>query len=229
MATKHIHFPLTTAQQLALLFEAWQATGHVTAACRTAHVGRETFYYWKPRFVAQGFPGLAEFASRAAKEPHRTPAAVAQQVLALRRAHPAWGKKRLADELAKANNGVPLVGPNTVKRILHDAGLWTITEAGGGKKDAPPASRSAEQPGQTLNVELLLHSCQAVEQALARGLALLLVESCLASAPDHQHPVADLLAGVLEGEGSPDALVRHESRIRRFHSLRPVSQHVFRR
>jgi transposase len=141
MATKHIHFPLTTAQQRKLLFETWQATGHVTAACRTAHVGRGTFYYWKPRFEEQGFPGLAEFASRAATEPHRTPAAVAQQVLALRRTHPDWGKKRLADELAKANNWVPLVGPNTVKRILHDAGLWATTEAGGGEK-----GRSTRQP-----------------------------------------------------------------------------------
>ena len=134
MTSTHIHFPLTTAQQRKLLFETWQATGHVTAACRTAHVGRGTFYYWKPRFAAQGFPGLAEFPSRATKERHRTPAAVAQQVLALRHEHADWGKKRLADELAQANNWVPLVGPNTVKRILQDAGLWATTETGEGKK-----------------------------------------------------------------------------------------------
>ena len=180
MTTKHIHFPLTTAQQRKLLFETWQATGNVTAACRKAHVGRGTFYYWKPRFDAQGFPGLAEFASRAAKEPHRTPAAVAQQVLALRREHPDWGKKRLADELAKANNWVPLVGPNTVKRILQDAGLWATTEAGGGKKDAPPASRSAEQPGQTLNVDLCFvpatHAVSAKLPAVSGSSGRLIVE-----------------------------------------------------
>jgi hypothetical protein len=39
--------------------------------------------------------------------------------------HPGWGKRRIADELAKGNNYVPLVSPNTVKRILHDAGLWS--------------------------------------------------------------------------------------------------------
>ena len=132
MATKHIHFPLTTAQQRKLLFATWQGTGNVTAACRKAHVGRGTFYYWKPRFDTQGFAGLAEFASRAAKEPQRTPAAVAQQVLALRREHADWGKQRLAAALAKANNWVPLVGPNTVRRLLQDAGLWATTEASGG-------------------------------------------------------------------------------------------------
>jgi len=107
MTTKHIHFPLTTAQPRQLLFATWQATGHVTAACRKAHVGRGTFYTWKLRCAAQGFLGLAPFASRAAKEPHRTPAAVAQQVLALRRAQPDWGKKRIADALAKATNWPP--------------------------------------------------------------------------------------------------------------------------
>ena len=180
MTTTHIHFPLTTAQQRKLLFETWQATGNVTAACRKAHVGRGTFYYWKPRFDAQGFPGLAEFASRATKEPHRTPAAVAQQVLALRREHPDWGKKRLADELAKANNWVPLVGPNTVKRILPDRVSRQPPRPAGGKKDAPPASRSAEQPGQTLNVDLCFvpatHAVSAKLPAVSGSSGRLIVE-----------------------------------------------------
>jgi len=47
----------------------------------------------------------------------------------MRRQHTDWGKKRIADELAKGNNWVPLVSPNTVKRILKDAGLWPEPEA----------------------------------------------------------------------------------------------------
>jgi hypothetical protein len=34
----------------------------------------------------------------------------------------------LVDEIAKANNWVPLVSPNTVRRILEDAGLWQPDE-----------------------------------------------------------------------------------------------------
>jgi hypothetical protein len=49
--------PKTTAQQRKLLFETWEATGNVTAACRKAHVGRGTFYYWKPRFDEYGYAG----------------------------------------------------------------------------------------------------------------------------------------------------------------------------
>jgi hypothetical protein len=43
MPQKRIHFPMTTAQQRRLLFEAWEATGDVDLACRTAHMGRATF------------------------------------------------------------------------------------------------------------------------------------------------------------------------------------------
>ena len=128
--TKRIHFPLTTAQQRRLLFETWEASGDVERACRTAHVGRSTFYAWKPRFDVGGYPALEHFASRAPKRTRRKDKAIEQQVIALRQAHPDWGKQRLADELAKANGWRPLVSPNTVKRILHSAGLWTSASPG---------------------------------------------------------------------------------------------------
>ncbi len=134
---QHIHFPLTTSQQRRLLFQTWEATGDVDLACRTAHVGRRTFSAWKPRFLAAGYAALAHFASRAPKTTRRTPAAVEQQVITLRQTHPSWGKQRIADELAKANNWVPLLSPTTVKRILRDAALWP-TPATAAKKGASP-------------------------------------------------------------------------------------------
>jgi transposase len=121
---KRTYFPLTTASQRRLLFETWEATHDVDLACQRAHVGRRTFYYWKARFSAGGYAALEHFASRAPKHPPRVAAEVEQQVIALRQQHPEWGKQRLADELAKAQGWVPLVSPNTVKRILRDAGLW---------------------------------------------------------------------------------------------------------
>ena len=127
---KRIHFPLTTAQQRRLLFETWQATGDVKLACRTAHVGRSTFYTWKPRFEAGGYAALDQFASRAPNRTRRVDDTIAHQVLALRQLHPDWGKQRLADELAKATGWRPVISPNTVKRILRDAGQWTSPSAG---------------------------------------------------------------------------------------------------
>jgi len=136
--TKRIHFPLTTASQRRLLFETWQASGNVTLACRTAHVGRRTFYYWKPRFDAGGYAALHQFASSAPKQPHRTDPALEQQVIALRHQHPDWGKVRIAHELAKAHQWQPLISPNTVKRILRSAGLWAAPAA--------PEKKGASRP-----------------------------------------------------------------------------------
>ena len=141
MTKQRVHFPLTTAAQRRLLFETWQQTGNVALACRTAHVGRRTFYYWKPRFATDGYAGVAAFASSAPKQPARTDATIAAQVIALRRAQPIWGKQRIAHELAKANGWVPLLSANTVKRILVDAGLWTFRPATRKKSASRPAAR----------------------------------------------------------------------------------------
>lgn len=143
MAQKRIHFPLTTAQQRHLLFETWEATGDVDLACRTAHVGRSTFYYWKPRFSAGGYAALEAFASRVPRRTRRLDLVIEQQVVALRHEHPDWGKDRIALELAKAHGWVPIVSPNTVRRILRDAGLWDTSSASSKKGASRP---SAEPP-----------------------------------------------------------------------------------
>jgi len=129
MVTQHIHFPRTTADQRKLLFETWEASHDVTAACRRAHVARGTFYYWQSRFETGGYSALEHCQSHAAKEPARTAPNLEQRVIDLRRQNPKWGKRRIADELAKANRWEPLISPNTVKRILIDVGLWTPLQA----------------------------------------------------------------------------------------------------
>ena len=140
MATKRVYYRETTSQQRKLLFETWEATGSVPRACRKAHVSRGTFYYWKPRFEQDGYAGLEATESRAPKKHHQTAPEIEQQVVKARREHPEWGKERIADELAKGNNWVPLVSPNTVRRILRDADLWETIENAAAKKDRPSQS-----------------------------------------------------------------------------------------
>jgi len=139
VSPQHIYFPRTTAEQRKLLFETWKASQDVTAACRRAHVARGTFYYWQPRFEAGGYAALEHCRSHAAKEPARTAPDIEQRVIDLRRQNPKWGKRRVADELAKANRWEPLLSPNTVKRILIDAGLWTPLQATAKKGGRTPS------------------------------------------------------------------------------------------
>jgi transposase len=147
MDKKRTYFPRTTAQQRRLLFEVWEATGSVAEACRQAHVCEGTFFKWKPRFVAGGYAALEKFQSRAPKTVHWKPKEVEDQVIALRRQHLEWGKKRIADELAKGNNWVPLVSPNTVKRILQDADLWPKPEARAKRGGLPSPSEPPTNRG----------------------------------------------------------------------------------
>jgi len=136
MSPRGTYFPLTTPQQRKLLFEIWEATGNVPEACQKAHVGRATFYYWKPRFEAEGYAGLESYEKRGApKGCGQTEPKIEEKVIKMRRQNEDWGKHRIADELAKANNWVAVVSPNTVRRILEDAELWRPEEKQ--KKRAP--------------------------------------------------------------------------------------------
>lgn len=124
MSPKRTYFGFSTPQQRRLLFETWEETGSVTQGCRKARVSRGLFYYWKPRFEKEGYAGLETFESRVAHRLNYKDEAIEQRVIELRRENPDWGKTRISHEMAKANNWVPIVSPNTVKRILQDANLW---------------------------------------------------------------------------------------------------------
>jgi transposase InsO family protein len=153
MSAKRTYFGFSTPPQRKLLFETWEATGSITQACQKARLSRRSLYYWKPRFDEFGYPGLEEFASRVAHKLNYKSAEIAQRVTDIRRENPDWGKTRIAQEMAKANNWVPLVSPNTVKRILRDAELWP--ERGvGGKRNREVVARTSAQPGQAINVDL---------------------------------------------------------------------------
>jgi transposase len=144
MSKKSTYFPPTTPQQRKLLFEIWEATGNAAKACREAHVGRGTFYYWKPRFIAEGYAGLEAYRPKGPEKGSvGTPEKIREEVIEMRRKHPKWGKHRIADELTKANNWVPLVSPNTVRSILEEARLWKPDEEGQKKR---LSNRSFAQP-----------------------------------------------------------------------------------
>jgi len=130
MDKQRTYYGYTTFQQRQLLFETWEATGNVSQASRKARVSRGTFYQWKARFEASGYAGLQEFKSHAPHNPHKKDASIAARVVTLRQAHPQWGKMRIAQEMAKEHCWVAVVSPNTVKRILVDAGLWPASVRG---------------------------------------------------------------------------------------------------
>ena len=135
---KGMSYRRTTASQRKRLFEVWEESQDVAKACAKAGVSERTFYYWKPRFIAGGYEALEHFADHSPKNPVRTTAKVEQQVVELKQAEPSWGKRRIAEELAQKNNWVPVVSPNTVKRILQEAGLWSEVQPRAQKRGLNP-------------------------------------------------------------------------------------------
>jgi transposase len=131
MSPKRIYYGFTTSQQRKLLFETWEATGNIEEACRTARVSVRLFYYWKSRFEKGGYAGLEAFESRVAHKLNYKAPEIEAQVVELRRQNLDWGKARITHEMAKANNWVAVVSPNTVRRMLQDAGLWPESGSGG--------------------------------------------------------------------------------------------------
>ena len=135
MTAKQTYFSPTTPQQRKLLFETWEQGKNITKACIAAHVGRSTFYYWKPRFDKDGYAGLERYEKLGVPVgTGRVVAEIKDKVLELNQARKDWGKRRLADEMSKANNWVPLISPNGVRRILREANFWKPEEKQGKKK-----------------------------------------------------------------------------------------------
>ena len=70
------------------------------------------------------------------KEPYRITPEIEAQVKVMREQHPSWGKKRIADELAKGNDWVPLV--RSEYGAAHPARRWALAKArGAGEKRGP--------------------------------------------------------------------------------------------
>jgi transposase InsO family protein len=187
MEQKRIHFPRTTAAQRKLLFQTWEETGNVGASCLKAHVCRQTFYNWKPCFDAAGYAGLEQFGSSAPKKPAHTSSTIEQRVIEMRNEHSDWGKRRIADELAKDNHWERVIAPNTVRRILKDAHKWDAETEN--KPVVDPVVRTAEEPGQTSNVDLCFvpatHNAEVKLPAVSGSSGRLVVERPKEAAPSY--------------------------------------------
>ena len=193
MKAKHVYYPATTPQQRKHLFEMWEQSANVTWACQKAHVGRATFYYWKARFDQEGYAGLEAYAQKGVpKGTGRVAAEVEAKVLELHDQHADWGKHRVTHEIAKSNNWVPLVSPNSVRRILEDAGLWQPEEKQVKKSPIEPVSRTADRPGQTLKVDLLFvpacHLADVKLPAVSGSSGHLVIERIQAVGPAAEYP-----------------------------------------
>lgn len=87
-----------TAMSLRLAFvRAASAEGAIVRAlCRMYQISARTGYKWLARYQAEGEEGLLDRSRRPACQPGRTCSEVEEAALDVRRAHPAWGGRKIA-------------------------------------------------------------------------------------------------------------------------------------
>jgi transposase InsO family protein len=90
------------------------AVGDVAAFCRAQGISRKTFYKWRRRFAEQGVDGLVERTRRPHRSPNATPAAIEDEIVAVR--------KQLAE--AGADNG-----PDSIRCELLARGIAAPSRA----------------------------------------------------------------------------------------------------
>lgn len=91
--------------------------------CRRHGVSRKTGYKWVERYEAEGVAGLRERSRAPHQHPQQVSAAIAEAALAVRRAHPSWGPRKVRAWLAARSPGVVWPAASTLGVRFDEAGL----------------------------------------------------------------------------------------------------------
>ena len=86
-------------------------------------ISRQTAHKWIRRHKLFGDTGFHELSRRPYNSPSQTDPATAQELVALRKAHPSWGARKLLDLMHHRNPSRRLPSPSTACRILLREGL----------------------------------------------------------------------------------------------------------
>jgi transposase InsO family protein len=110
--------------------EASREGANVRQLCRRFGVSPKTGYKWLQRFGAAGKPGLADLGRRPLTCPRRSEVQIETAALAVRKAHPAWGGRKIRRVLWQQGIANP-PAPSTITAILRRNGV-ALGQFGGG-------------------------------------------------------------------------------------------------
>lgn len=104
------------ARQRLSWMDMYRECGVAAKVCRHFGIPLRTFWNWKRRFNPWDLTSLESLSRRPERSPRRTTWDIEQQVLAMKREHPRWGKEKIALYL-KVKKHIALSG-KTVWKIL---------------------------------------------------------------------------------------------------------------
>jgi transposase InsO family protein len=110
-------------QRLAFIDDCREPELSMAELCRAYNISRTTGYKWLRRSRAEGEAGLRDRSRAPHHQPQRLPDPLAQEIVALRTAHPTWGPRKLRAWLDRQAPGEPWPAPSTIGELLRHRGL----------------------------------------------------------------------------------------------------------
>lgn len=178
-------------------------------------VVRQTVHEWLRRYAGDGgLSGLADRSSRPESCPHQMPPVVEATVVAMRRAHPAWGPDRIRWQLER--DGVdPVPGRSSVYRALVRHGLVDATKRRRRRADYRRWERSRSMELWQMDVMGRVHLADGREMKLVTGIddhSRFVV--CAAVVPRATaRPVCQALAEALRRHGVPEQILTDNGKV----------------
>lgn len=190
------------SQRMEFVQLASQTGANIRELCRRYQISPTTGYKWLTRYAEAGPAGLSDHSRRPQHMPARTPAAITEQILALREEHPTWGGRKLRAWLL-AHEGIAVPAASTITAILQRSGRVA---------ERPPEARPADQrfehptPNALWQIDFMGHL--ALGQGRVHPLVVLddhsrFVLGLFACANEQRQTIQPLLIRLFQGYGMP--------------------------
>ncbi len=186
----------------------------VVDVARGNGVARQTVHDWLRAYANQGLAGLADRSSKPASCPHQMVPAVEARIVELRRAHPAWGPRRILHQLGL--DGVdPLPGRSSIYRALVRHGLVDPKRRKRRRSDYKRWERSRSMELWQMDVVGRIHLADGTELHAVTGIddhSRFCVCARLV-ARGTARPVCDALAWAMRTHGVPDQILTDNGKV----------------
>lgn len=144
--TQHPNAVLTPKGRRRMVACVLERDWTIEATAERFQVDAKTVRKWRDRFLAEGQGGLQDRSSRPKRSPHRTPAALRQRVIVLRRQR-RWGAEHIAHEVG--------IAASTVQSILRAEGLGRLDRGDRASGSAPrPRRYQRDRPGELVHIDI---------------------------------------------------------------------------
>jgi transposase InsO family protein len=207
--------------ELGLVEQRYQAVSEilvdgatVTDVARRLGVSRQTVHSWLHRYGNGGMADLADRSSRPHRSPRQVPAELEVAIITMRRAHPAWGPRRIRVELDRA--GVdPVPARSTVYRILVRNNLVDPQRRRRRREDYRRGERTRSMELWQMDVMGRVKLADGTELSVVTGIddhSRFCVSALLVPKPTAR-PVCSALTSAMRTHGIPDAVLTDNGKV----------------